>query len=756
MIAVSLAATGPAAAQPVDIRARIAICYSMGATTPTSMAVCSGRQVSGAQFESCMRGGPCFDAPVGPAGMTAPGALVPAVQDRSCGTAGRPACPLPMPCGYRDTIDCPVFAMNPFGPVQVSGAHGCGALGYPPCREPRPCGYVGTLPCAPPPPLYLPPSGQAFAVPPPMKQASLVDFQPDVQVIMPSDSAFYPSDIPKPGVFGAEQPAGGPATGAGTGAPPDWAAVSFNFESDTPPPRAVPQAFQVASTHEFVPPILPDLDRLAACRAAASTQADFARCVVERAMPPGFRIRKECAEAFSDLPRALLCSSDDPRLLEAYTRVEATARCTREHGASGVQLERCLAKAWAGKHEQALNECAVTSKTFDAYRTCLGAIYLTHNDSPYVRCAARKGTAEEIATCIAQEVTRERLPVYVACVEQSSGNPVRTASCLAGSFAGAKEKAMLGCIAESPADVPGLTRCISNGTMGEKERAYLECAVASQGDKKQWALCFGRHALGKNERAYLECALQRDPSTSIASCVGRAYLGSSRQHAMLQCALNAGDSVTGLATCLGDGALGERERAILSCARQADAQGFAACVGKQFLGPDQQQFVQCAVDNQFNLGTTAVCAMGPRLGLNPEAQIALTCAATSGGEPTVFASCAGGQLAQRELDKCWQGGVGTQDGCYGPNNSLRKFFDNVDGQLRTMLGENNALYGAYNAYHKNVLSPGKNHEFVKLLNSGLNDLRNGAGPNHEVRKVGKAVEKGFHKVSKATRIKIKW
>ncbi|REG28647.1 hypothetical protein ATI61_108185 [Archangium gephyra] len=473
-------------------------------------------------------------------------------------------------------------------------------------------------------------------------------------------------------------------------------------------------------------------------------------------MPPGFRIRRECAEAFPDLTSALLCTSDDPRLLEAYTRVEATTKCAREYGQSGVQFERCLAKVWAGKNEQALNECAVKSNNFEAYRTCLGAIYLADSASPYVRCAARKGSAEEIAACIANEVTRERFPSYVACAEQASGNPVQTASCLSGSFAGAKEKEMLGCIAESPADVPSITRCISAGTMGEKERAYLECAAASQGDKTRWALCFGRHALGKNERAYLECALQKAPNTSVAACVGRAYLGSSKQHAMLLCAVNAGDSATDLAACLGDGALGERERAIFDCARQGNAQGVAACVGKQFLGPDQQQFVQCAVDNQYNLGTTAVCAMGPKLGLNPETQIALTCAATSGGEPTVFASCTGGQLAQRELDKCWQGGVGTKDGCYGPNNSLRKFFDNVDSEVRTMLGEKNALYGAYKAYHQNVLSPGRNHEFVKLLNSGINDLRNGAGPNHEVRKAGKAVEKAFHKVSKATRIKIKW
>jgi hypothetical protein len=166
--------------------------------------------------------------------------------------------------------------------------------------------------------------------------------------------------------------------------------------------------------------------------------------------------------------------------------------------------------------------------------------------------------------------------------------------------------------------------------------------------------------------------------------------------------------------------------------------------------------VQCAVENNYDMGTSAVCAMGPKLGLNPESQIALTCAVTSGGEPTTFAACAGGQLAERELSKCWQNGVGTDKGCYGPNNSVRKFFDDTDRELRQLLGSNNDLYKAYNAYHKNVLSPGPNHELVKLVNAGINDLRNGPGPNNDIVKASKKLEKGFHKIRKATRIKIKW
>lgn len=741
ILAILFVCQQPVNGQPMDMRAVIAACYSRGATTRAAMAVCVGRDVSPQQFEYCMRGLQCFDAPVGVPADSNPQVQVTLNNNRTCGVAGGPPCPTAMPCGFRETIDCPVFGSYYGQVVQVSGAYGCGAVGYPPCRVPMPCDRVGTLLCAPPPAIYLPPAGTAFAVPQQMQQAALLPFEPNVQVVVPfTGASYYPLDIPPPGNFGES-----PAIPSGFG---------FNFGGDNRPPQEI-SSFQPESNLEFVPTAHPDLDRLQRCRATATTKDAFAACLVERAMPEEYRIARDCASAYPETVKAWLCSKDDPRLLAAYERVEAAAACARTARPGTDDLSVCLARKWLGGNERAIGACFNSSKSQDELRLCLGQTSLAANSNAYVQCALKENTGDGVATCLARTLHGERFPGLIACTEQNRLNPVAIAGCLAQPFASENERAMLTCLQQAPADVAAVTKCISAQAMGQKEIAYLECATSSRGNKAEWASCFGRHALGKTERAYLDCALQGTPDSSMGACVGRALIGSQREQAYLQCAVTANGSVEQLATCLGPYALGEREQAIMNCVAK-EGRAAAACIANQYLGNEEQRIMQCALENKSELGATAVCALGPKFGLNPEMQIALTCAVASGGEPTTFATCAGGQLAAAEIGKCWQHGVGTAEGCYGPNNSIRKFFDGVDAELRSALGSNNALYQAYNAYHRNVLSPGRNHEFVKLINAGVNDLRNGPGPNNEIRKAATAVEKGFHKISKATRVKIKW
>jgi hypothetical protein len=712
----------------MDPRAVIATCYSMGATTPSSMAMCSGKNVTHEQFVSCMQGRECFGAPIGV--MQVSSAPIPqTVQDRSCGTAGRLPCAMAFPCGFQETIECPMFAYSYGRMVQVGGAYYCGTVGYPPCRLPLPCGQVGTLSCAPPPPMYMPQPGAPFAVPQEMRQASMLTFEPTVNVVIPPD-------IHTPGNFGESTTLD--------------ATNSFNFGGDNRPPNQI--NVEPSANMEFVPTAHPDLDRLQACKSSTSTQQAFIGCLTERAMPKEYRILASCAKAYQEIVKAWLCSSDDARLLQTFEKVESTVKCTKGMQPGSQQVMNCLTRNWMGNNEQAIVACFSTGTSYDAARSCLAQTSLTAHSGPYVQCAVQGGTADAIASCVGQRVVGERFPSFEACVQQPP-NPVSLAKCFATPFAGLKEKQMLACVETASADVASISRCIGSQTMGKKEIAYLECATTSQGNKTEWARCFGKQALGRGERIYLDCALQGGGNFAVSACAGRTFLGSQSQNAYLQCAVTASESTRSLASCLGPLALGERENTILNCAMQQT--NVASCVAQQYLGQDEQHMLKCAVENNYDVGTTAVCAMGPELGLNPEMQIALTCAVASGGEPMTFAGCAGGQLGQRELAKCWQNGVGTDQGCYGPNNSIRKFFDGVDSQLRTMLGSNNDLYKVYNAYHKNVLSPGPNHEFVKLVNSGINDLRSGPGKNNEIRKAATAVEKGFHKVRKATRIKIK-
>jgi hypothetical protein len=96
-------------------------------------------------------------------------------------------------------------------------------------------------------------------------------------------------------------------------------------------------------------------------------------------------------------------------------------------------------------------------------------------------------------------------------------------------------------------------------------------------------------------------------------------------------------------------------------------------------------------------------------------------------------------LTAQEISKCWDHGVATFQGCFGPNNEIRRFIDKIDKEFKNILGENSEAYKVIHALKDNVLAPGPNHEVVKFLNNGLNDIKNGPGPNNEIVKLATGV-----------------
>lgn len=169
----------------------------------------------------------------------------------------------------------------------------------------------------------------------------------------------------------------------------------------------------------------------------------------------------------------------------------------------------------------------------------------------------------------------------------------------------------------------------------------------------------------------------------------------------------------------------------------SDRYAVAQCIGDTTLDENERYYLGCVTKNQGDLKTAAVCALAKDL--NPEQQIALSCAIASAGEPTTFATCTGGQLLERGLDKCLDYGIATNRGCFGSNNEYRRFLSGVDDQMRRTFGTSSVAYQAYQAWQNDVLAPGPNHEVVKALNNGLNDIRNGPGPDNEIVKAGNAV-----------------
>ena len=193
----------------------------------------------------------------------------------------------------------------------------------------------------------------------------------------------------------------------------------------------------------------------------------------------------------------------------------------------------------------------------------------------------------------------------------------------------------------------------------------------------------------------------------------------------------------------------QRTKQVQKCAESAqDKTDLLMCLGQQTLGQKELYYANCLANNRNNLSAAAVCALAHDL--TPEQQIALGCAMQTGGQPYAFAVCTGGQLFQREVSKCWENGIATQNGCFGPNNEINKFWRGIDGTLRDALGENNDAYKTFVSVKNNSLAPGPNHDLVRAANTVLGDVRNGGlGPNNDMVKAGNAIGGGLRSVGSA-------
>lgn len=257
------------------------------------------------------------------------------------------------------------------------------------------------------------------------------------------------------------------------------------------------------------------------------------------------------------------------------------------------------------------------------------------------------------------------------------------------------------------------------------------------------------HAQSAGEQAFYRCMVGRAlpaPYRITAACISNS----------------AGNYGAALACSTGDARFQQayrRYQQVEGCFRQGnrnDAQ-IAACIAEPNLGQNERRYLQCIMSNsqqqgQVSWGPAAACAVAGDL--NAEWQIAVSCAVNSGGEPLVFAGCTGGQLMTREISKCWSGGIGTSNGCFGPNNEFRRWADQMNQYVQRTFGPNSVAAQVYGAWHNNVLAPGPNHEVVRFLNNGLRDIQNGPGPNNEFVRLGSQMEGGVRSVAK--RFGVKW
>jgi len=115
------------------------------------------------------------------------------------------------------------------------------------------------------------------------------------------------------------------------------------------------------------------------------------------------------------------------------------------------------------------------------------------------------------------------------------------------------------------------------------------------------------------------------------------------------------------------------------------------CIVQSQAGPEARLAMDCVQRNGgFNQQTGVCIAFGTMVKeLNPEGQMVAQCVAQY-GVSKVAAACAATRLTVAEFDKC-KNGIGTANGCFGPNNDLRR---HIEGAYAAARREANPVEGA--------------------------------------------------------------
>lgn len=242
-------------------------------------------------------------------------------------------------------------------------------------------------------------------------------------------------------------------------------------------------------------------------------------------------------------------------------------------------------------------------------------------------------------------------------------------------------------------------------TTEAKARACYQASKDAAGnlDQEKFGLCMVEAMAGKKELALLNCVKNaRTPEEQTLCLIGT--LGGENEKKITQqlatCYKTYGNEWSKYPLCMSGAASQNGDVAkILACMEQQSRTGEVTFMG------------------------TALCYGVASLKLNPETQIIVECAIASGGDPYVFAGCAGGQLLARELDKCLQNGVGGQNGCFGANNEIIKGLRQVAELLQVRYGQNNEIVKAWNQSIKDLLGgPGEKNDAVKAVKNAGNAL----------------------------------
>ncbi|SDA34243.1 hypothetical protein SAMN02799622_05739 [Methylobacterium sp. UNC378MF] len=345
-------------------------------------------------------------------------------------------------------------------------------------------------------------------------------------------------------------------------------------------------------------------------------------------------------------------------------------------------FEKCVAQKMTPPALAPILNCALVASEAEQ-ATCLAktAPPQMSGASQAIQCIASKGGNLAAVQDCAKVQPWDKVQAVGACVEQvtAAGGKV---DCLTTGMDDRYQE--LGrCLSVAGGRSTDTLRCLGKlDPDADNKMQELQCATTAGKDAAQVAACFAKSVKG-DEAKIAACAVgDRD---KIASCLLEIRPEYKAAAQVVACAQGGRDAGSLVANCSDFLIKDAKTRATLACAAKAgsDTKGLAGCAASAVFPPEIARYASCAVASQ---GPTsfALCAAGPLM--NEEWRIAAECAVQTGGNPVGFAGCTAGRLTLKELTQCLSGGS-----CFGPNNTIVKFYTTAFNDLLHGPGANNDI-----------------------------------------------------------------
>lgn len=446
------------------------------------------------------------------------------------------------------------------------------------------------------------------------------------------------------------------------------------------------------------------------CTSSATTQKEFLSKCVGPLQGPNRAVVQCAAQAGGDPQKVKECAVEQ---FPNGRDVVALAECSAAAGKDPEKLSKCLIKGDIGGVGAAIAACtAGAAASANALATCLANLdpkFKVAQDLRKCVASAVDDPAAAIRLC-AKDVLQPDSQKLAVCLLTAGGDPLAALSACGGTPAeSARVVETVACLQRVGNATDDLARCLLIDRPNTS--AALEatvCASRSSGDPAKLALCAAPHLGGPAGEVAACLAAQPASRRDPARCVGAADPRLADAQKVYNC-LSRGKDAAALISGCSEGILDDKTRQAATCVASAngDRTALAACAGQAVLPGEAGRLVGCAASSQ---GPTSfgVCAVAP--GMNEEFRIAAECAVSSGGEPISFASCTGGRLTIRELTKCIGGEVGKD--CFGPNNTIRKYYETMFNDLTKGPGPNNDILVAVRTAGKALEDVGKGVEHV--------------------------------------------